>query len=321
MITVSSWDELLHFSADCVFEKSMAEELQLREGLVLTIRIRGESWGGFIDYRGANYVLELQKSFNRLYLELSGADIQEYNLSKAITVKVRVVEGSSLFEIKVGDALKYMISKLSGSQITLITVLAISCATGYFTTGKVLDYKRQMITQAQQGKIAAETIEKLTPVVNRALDIIKKTDMEKPMRVITTKLESDDSISLPDSTELSAQEAKHRYPKKQKSSREAALFDGTYRILSIDFKKAPPVFNLYKNDHEFRATAELAEQDIDKLAADLKQTLKTGKDFNVSLQLLVVYNSRRLIAASITGIGDKRDNSKDFLELVRIWEK
>ena len=321
MITVSSWNDLLKLSVDCILDKVKANELYFEEDMILTIQIRGESWDGFIDYRGANYVLELQKSFNRLYLELSESDIQVRNLSKTISVKVRVVEGSSLFEIKVSDALKYMINKLSGTQITIITALAISCATGYFTTDKVLDYKRQMITQAQQGKVAAETIEKLTPVVNRALDIIKKTDMEKPMRVVTNKLELDDRITLPDNTELTAQEAKHLYPKKQKIPKESALFDGIYRILSIDFEKTPPVFNLYKNDHTFRATAELAEQDIDRLAADLKQTLKTGKDFNVSLQLFVVYNRRRLIAASITGIGDKRDNSKDFLELVRILEK
>ena len=104
MITVNSWDELLSFGADCVLETVMAEELELREDLVLTIQIRGESWDGFIDYRGANYILELQKSFNRLYQELSETDVQLRNLSKFITVKVRVVEGSSLFEIKVSEA-------------------------------------------------------------------------------------------------------------------------------------------------------------------------------------------------------------------------
>lgn len=319
MITVNSWDELLHFGADCILEKFMAEELELREDLVLTIQIRGESWDGFIDYRGANYILELQKSFNRLYQELSEADVQLRNLSKYITVKVRVVEGSSLFEIKVSKALKQMINKLSGNQITLITVLAIFCAAGYFTMDKVLDYKRQMATQAKQGQIAIETIERLTPVLDKALDVIQKTDMEKPIRTVINRLESDDRIILPDSTELSAQEAKNRYPRKPRVPQETGIFDDAYKILSIDFEKAPPVFALYKEGLEFRAAAELSESDIDRLATDLKQALRTGDDFNVSLQLFIVYNRRGIKSASITGIGTKREDSRNIQELIRMW--
>lgn len=318
MITVNSWDELVNLSADCVLENIMAEELEFREDLLLTIQIRGESWDGFIDYRGANYILELQKSFNRLYHELSDIDVQPRNLSKYITVKVRVVEGSSFFEINVNKALKHMINKLSGNQITLIAVLAILCATGYFTIGKVLDYKRQVETQAQPGQVAVETIEKLTPVLEKALDVIQKTDMEKPMRSVINKLESDDRIFLPDSTELSAREAKNRYPRKPRISQETGIFDDTYRILSIDFEKAPPMFALYKEGLQFRATAELSESDIDNLATDLKQALRSGDDFNVSLQLFIVYNRRGIKTAAITGIGSKRDNSQNIQELIRL---
>jgi hypothetical protein len=138
--------------------------------------------------------------------------------------------------------------------------------------------------------------------------------------VLVSKLKEDDSIIFSNQEELTVSQAKNRYPKKPQIPTEHGIFDGVYKIVSIDFDSFPPVFTLELDGFQFKSKAELAEEDIDKLADNLKKCLKSGNDFEVSLQVFITYNKRNLKSASITAIGEKRQNAKNLIDLINIWE-
>lgn len=323
MVTVQSWEDLLHYGVECVFNKIRPEDVKLSENLVFTVKISGNSWDGFIDYRGANYILELQRTVNRIYQELSDADAPVKNLNKTITVKVRVVDGSSVFEINFGKAVMEMVQNLSGEQIVIIVGMVVFCAGGYWTIKEILKFKRDIAHNKtviglaeQQGKTVKQITELITPLVDRAINVVEKTDAERPSRALVSRLKQDDTITFHDDVLLTANNAKQRYPRKPPTKAESGLFDDIYKINSIDFDTTPPIFTISSDGFQFRAFAELAVKDIDLLATDLKKALETGDDFNTPLQIFIVFTKTGIKTASITGIGEKREHVKSVKELI-----
>jgi len=327
MITVKSCEHLLHYGVECALNKIRPEDIKFNEKLVLTVKISGDSWDGFIDYRGANYILELQRTVNRIYQELSGADAPVKNLNKTITVKVRVVDGSSLFEINFGKAVVEMVQNLSGRQIVIIVGMVVFCASGYWTTKEIFKFKRDMAHNKtvielaeQQGKTIKQITEQIMPLVDKALNVVKKTDTEKPSRTLVSRLEQDDTITFHDDVLLTANNAKQRYPRKPPIKTESGLFDDIYKINSIDFDTTPPIFTISSDGFQFRAFAELAVKDIDLLSTDLKKALETGNDFNTPLQIFIVFRKTGIKTASITGIGKKREHARSVKKLIHSFK-
>jgi len=308
MITVRSWDDLLKSGTDIVLNKIQAGDIELGKGLAFQIRVTGAAWNSYIDYRGASYIIELQKAVNRLYRQVTGSEIQTHILQKEITVKVRVVEGSSIFEIRLNDVLKGMLEKMSGKQIVLTAIVAMLVVFGYFTTTKVLEYQRDVAQMQLSSAIAGN----LASSLDKAIEIIGDQDLEKPTRSLISKLDRDDTITMPDKQELSADQARQRYPRKPPAKPTSDIFDEVYTIKSIDFDKIPPVFTIEKDGVTFRASAELPEKDIDELSKSLNATLKAGINFVAPLHVFIVYTKQGPKSASITGLGDKRSGSKPF---------
>lgn len=330
MITIDSWDDLVETGADIIMKKIKPDEIKIRERFVFQIRIRGDSWDGSIDYRGANFILELQKAVNRVYTELYGEEISLKSLSKLITVKVKVVEGSSLFEINIGAALSKMVGTMSSGEILLLTGMTLATVAGCYTIKKVLDYKKEKETHARQmekdEKIAdinkemvAQPIDKLTSTIDKALDVIETRDLQAPTRKLVRKLAPDDMIMLPDKKEYSAKEAKKIYPRKAKAKRLSGNFDAIYTIRNIDLYKKPPEFTIENHGLEFKAGAELANDDIEQISRNLENALKSGEDFTISLHVFILYNERKIISASIVGTGEPRPKSQDINDLIQMW--
>lgn len=318
MITVNSWEELLGLGIDCAIGDVWPHDIKT-ENLLIVVRICGKSWDGAIDYRGANYIIELQDAITRIYHELSEEDDSLRNVKKFVTVKMKVVDGSSLFEINVGEALGRMIEKLSGKQTTFIATVAILSAVGYFSQGKYLDYMREKENSAMQGQIAIEVIEKMRPLMERSAAMIETADLEKPARALVSALEPDDSITFPGEESLSAAQAKLRYPRKPISKPKTGIFDDTYTVTNIGLRNILPEFTLEKDGFQFKAEAELSSSDIDKLASQLKVSLTAGDELNVPLQIFIQYNKRGIKSASITSIGEKRDGAKGIQDLISMY--
>lgn len=303
--------------------------LELSDDLVFHIKIEGETWDGAVDYRGAKYVLALQNAVNRIYKELDPDTKSLRNLSKQVTVKVRVEDGSTELLIEMKEAIFTMISKLSGKQATLVMSLAILCATGYFTNNKILDYKKDVLILKQQELVAQEQrltateiaqqmtrmTETLSEPINRVISLVQSADLEKPSRQIVNAMEEDDRVQFPDRTELTKAQAKKRYPRKQRLTKEFCYCDDVWTITKIDVDVSPPVFTIHNNGVTLRAVVELLPHHISSLTDQLAEAINAGKEFQMPLRVFVTYTKREIKAATIQGIGEKRDEAVNIADI------
>jgi hypothetical protein len=327
MKTVNTWDELLEAGASIVLDEMKQSDLKIGKELVLTIRISGETWGEYIDYRGAQFVIDLQNAVVKMYRELEENELPLKKIKQAATVKVKVVKGSSLFEINLGKTLTAMVNNMTGDQSFIIAILAILCAAGYLTTKQILQHKQKAMESAEKKLLAEQNkelqekyIEKLSAGYDKALDIIYRRDIQAPPRKLIDKMEETDTIALPKKDPLPAQMAKELYPRKPKIRTESGIFDDSYIITQINMQKYPPEFKLAIDEYSFWANAELSNNDIENLSRSLEDSMKKKEDLEIDLQLFVVYNEREFKSATIQGTGSKRANAEDLRDKIRMWK-
>lgn len=321
MKTINSWDELLDAGVQAIIDDISPEDLTLSDDLIFRLQVKGESWDGFIDYRGAQFIIDLQKAVIETYKELNQSEISLHKLKKIVIVKMKVTEGCSLFEIKFNKIFKTMAENMSGTQITLIAGLAIVCATGYFTTGKVLQYKQQALQKAQEKEVSEMYITKVSDAMDKALDIINRKDIEAPPRKLIGKLRKEDSIRLPGTDLMRAEKAKDLYPKKPKIRTESGYFDARYVITAINMEKRPVQFKLVFDGFDFWAKAALDHKDIERISRSLETSMKENKDLEIDLHLFVLFNKREFKSATIQATGSARENSQDLKEKIELWRE
>lgn len=67
---------------------------------------------------------------------------------------------------------------MSGSQVSLILIIAILSAAGYFTTSKILDYKKQAIIASQAQENEERVMLYFSNTIDKALEIINRHGVE-----------------------------------------------------------------------------------------------------------------------------------------------
>jgi hypothetical protein len=100
------------------------------------------------------------------------------DIRKYITVRVRISKGSSFYEIYLKEALNAMVDKISGNQAVFLLALSVLTVGGYWFLGRILDYKKEIIKQAEDKKTSVQIVETLTPLIDKSLGIIQKADLE-----------------------------------------------------------------------------------------------------------------------------------------------
>lgn len=321
MKTINSWDELLDAGIQEITGKISKEEIVLGEDLTIQIRVKGESWDGYLDYRGAQFVIDLQNAVIKTYKEFVDTKITLQDLKKSVTVKVKVEEGSALFNIQMDDVLKKIMEKVTGKQIAFVATVAILSTAGYFTTSKVLDYRAKTIQTAKEQQLSQTYVTRISDTMDKALDIIQRRDLEAPTRKLVSKLDDKDEIQLPGAELMKAGNAKNLYPRKQRINKESGLFDYKYTIAAINMEKTPIEFRLKKDDLDFWASAELSPTDIKNISQSLEAAMKNKEELVMDLQLFVVYDKRKIHNASIQGTGTPRKDSQKPIALTAYWQK
>ncbi len=110
--------------------------------------------------------------------QLDESEISLRKLKKLVTVEVKVIDDSSISQIKLDEIFKTMEANMSGNQITLITGLLILCVTGYFTYSNVLEYKQK----AYEMDLTQTYITRMADTIDKALNIIEHKDVQAPPR-------------------------------------------------------------------------------------------------------------------------------------------
>ncbi len=335
-IVINSWDELIDAGFKSLLNEIELDKLVVNKDLSLKILIRGENWDDRIDYRGAQYIVDLQKAVSVIYKDLVDTRLSLPELNKLVTVKVRIEKGSQILDIIFGKAVEKLMDRLNGKDILIIAVVGILCSTGYHTAEKVISLRNQRLQQIeerrqrieekklqiQEKKLLLDYMKDINKTMDRALDLIERKDLEGPPRKLVGKLDENDSIQFPGQAAMSPEQAMQRlYPRKEPLRPESDLFDGNYIITQLNMEKMPVQFKLKKDEHEFWANAELSNADVDKIAKDLKAALQNKQELAMDLRLFIVYDKKKLKSATIQATGEPRKDSKRFIFLTSYWRK
>jgi hypothetical protein len=144
------------------------------------IRVSGENWDQYIDWRLAKLITDFQKSIN--------AVIKENNLSVSkdtkdkTTIKFKVSEGSSIIEINCGNLLKFVADTMTGGQITAVVITGILVTGGLYTL-KALNARKEKAEDEATKRELAKVIEKVA-------------GYEKPIRGLLSRMDKNDSVEF-----------------------------------------------------------------------------------------------------------------------------
>lgn len=304
---INTYEELLRFAENLIEGKSKINDAEITEGLDFEIKLKGNIWDGSIDFRIAKYILDLQKAIDTI---LKDADIPIDKNTRPI-VKFRVEKGCSLIEVKISDAVKYIMENMSGKQKTFIAIVAILSTVGYFTTSKIIDYQNKIAEQKTNQTI-------INSYDHAFQEVIKKIpDYEKPMRGLTNNLEKNDTIkSSVNGEKLTKTEIKKQYPGKSKFKAENVYIDGNYLITAIKLETG--AITIEEGTHSYDCLSSLTNQELTDLFNKVKNAYTQKKGFTLDLRISAKYfkGSNSLKNLVIYEIGSPRKGAQSISSLL-----
>lgn len=309
---INSFNELLQAGVDAIAEKIDPKDISFSDDFVIQIKIQGESWDGAIDYRGAKFIIDLQRAVIRSYNEINDTDIHPRILNDLVTVKVRVREGSSIYEILIDKFFNIVVSNMTGPEILLMFGITAACATGYLTKRLVLQHKERLAQMNHTQELA----DRLSGTIDKALDIIERKNIDAPPKKLIGRLSENDLIQLPGREPLPPDQAKELYPKKQPPRISDGFFDDNFKVLEINTEKRPILLKLDKEGYKFWAEARIEPEDVERLSDNFKTAVNNNQDLTIDLHLYISFDDKKIKDASIQEIGPPRENTKRFSDLI-----
>lgn len=314
MVKIKSFDELIDYAVKCCIENEIIEDIEFDEKLNVRIIICGESWSEYVDYRCANYIINLQNEINKIIKEyVAGGSAELKYYKKQAIVKVKVNKGSSLINVDVSESVRCIMGAMTNTQIFTLCAIALAGAIGYFSFSKWLQYREKILAKAEDEATKKELIG-LFGILNKKFD-----DLEKPIRSLIQGMEPDDKITLPGSSEpLPYYDVKHLYPRNPRTRNIEGPIDDKYLI--TDLKLETPVHvTLEKGGISFKALVALP----DNMVADFYKTLEEKHKneempFSLDLQIHASVTERKINSAIIEGIGKPREDAKDITKIIKI---
>nr|MBP8257101.1 hypothetical protein [Opitutaceae bacterium] len=281
--------------------------LEVAESLTLTIKVKGVDWDGFMDARIANYVVELQKTFERIRSEVN-PEARERQL-----VKVQLKKGSAELIAKVADVVKNLTTNMSGTQQQVTVLVAIAVGFGCYSLIKYLEHIRKMQEEANRTRLNAAALQTLSENMTYTLQTI---DPERPIRRLAKSMRSTDIIKIPsERAPLDRQEINERFPGKPRVTPVAVIIDDNYKVASIALD-TPRVLGLERANISFKAQldAELPDRDKESFVAEVKAALESGQSMKVPLRIDAKVNDTRVTEALIVGIGQQPRKGSESLD-------
>lgn len=301
MRTVNNYDELLEYAFDCLDKSKPADLLELEGDFNYTIKVSGQNWDQFIDWRLAKLITEFQNSVNRALKE-ANIDLTKDEEQKT-TVKFRVSKGSSLIEINCGDLFKVVADHMTGGELTAIAIVAI------LVTGGVMTVKRIM---AHREKAEDETTKReLAKVIEHV------ASYERPMRGLLNRMDEQDTIELsPTEQTYSKAELRKEYPEKGKYKAINVYVDGIYTIVGIKLDEGTIVVE--QGDYKLECHSSLSPEEIEEFISPVANALHNEQGFDLPLRITAEYykGSKQLKKQIIYGIGEPRVGSKKLEDLL-----
>lgn len=303
---IASIEELLQYTANLLQKtEEFKPVIFTGDDFTFTIRIEGESWDEFIDYRHAKYITAFQKTFNKAIEQLDFDSIP----AEDCIVRFQVSNGSSLINIEFGEILKELAKNMTGTQSVIAVGIVVAGIAGYLIWAKYLETKQatEALTQHEQTK--RELIQPLVSEYRENLPDYIFT--EAPSRALANTLSSDDLISVgKDSVFISKKQFKQSLSKEEKSLEFTSYCDGDYLLIKKDYSLGELIFQMSKDGLPIKIfTSILSSEDQEKLANTIAQReLTEDMPFTLSLQVNVRHTDKKIEDGYIIGLGAPRSD-------------
>lgn len=225
MNTVESYVDLVRTVAGLYNKEISVEKVNISSKFVCTVEVKGHNWDGYIDTRIANFVIELQKNFNKLYKKIYTEEALSKKINKVVKprIKIKVYEGSSLVEISTGDLLQELIKNMSGEQTLYLFIILIVSMSVVFLGNKAISSFQDVRKHAKDEETKQEIARQFGKVLQHEREI------NAPLISLAKSMLQDDRMVLK-GKEFSKDEAKKHFSVPEKSRLDTYFIDDRYEI-------------------------------------------------------------------------------------------
>lgn len=268
-----------------------------------TVKVSGDGWDGeFIDARNAAYVLDLQKSFQRIIAQTCNSYGTKYNYADNL-VKVRLKKGSCEYFVQGVELLKPYLDTMESVHLMISLISGFAVYAGYKIT-KILSESHERIVST---KNHTTDVDRLAGTVDNALKVVQ--DAVDVNRKLVGRMRDGDSVLFSNSIEYSYKEAKQAFPRRAPEKVKKDSADGNYEVMGFDLENGK--ISLLQNGNELSADLMLPTDELSKFFDIVKesQTALEKSLPSVDFRITIEYNSRGIKSALVIGIGNPRDNS------------
>ncbi len=299
-VKLKNYQELQDYIEKFLKTSEIPGKVEIDGDFKFTIRIYGESWGKYIDWRLATFITDFQKSVNKMLKE-SGL---EWEKEESTWVRFNIQEGSSILEVDWNSILELMASRMTDQQLFTISLTAIGVLGGLYSVKQLLEHLNKREDEKTKRELG-EVIKTLLP-------------NEKPIRKLVNKLDKKDSIQLPGSEEpCSKDRVKLKYPpKRHKGEKINVYLDGLYTIVGV--KLDDGVVVVEQGIHCLKCLSSLSPEEKEELLAPVPEAYDALQGYEVNLKITALYDpvKKQITKPIIYGMGKPRKGAKDINTLL-----
>lgn len=293
------------------------QPIKLTGKISLALHIEGQSWDGRLDKRTAQYVVDLQKTFEQFF--------EEYTSEEAphdLLIKVGSRQGSWESFADITQFMNILVGKMTDEQSFYLLAYAITLIGGYKIFKRFMDRKENAEIEQERNRTLQAAFQALEKRVGYAAETM--TNYERPVRSLVKTLDDNDTITIGETAErMPAYEAKTCGPKRAPRSEETLTYaDGNYTVNAKCYDEGEVVLELEQGGQTIKAYLSLFdEQDRKEFRESLNQhEQEDALPFSIDLQLNVYHTKRRLKYAVVVKEGAPREG-KNCKPLSQIIEK
>ena len=304
-VHIQSLDDLLAFSGKVLEGEAQWDEVDLETlSVVVPVIVKGDSWSGKVDVRGAVLIQDLQKAASSAYFDASGE-----RLPRAVRVKAKPSQGSNNLEVDYTEIIKTAIMNMPAEYIFAFLCFGALCATGCYW------YKRRTETKVELSRDAT---------ISKALDNMKEVsiarinegvDPSRPIRRYVKTLTKEDSISVAGSDYMPKKVILEKLDKPQRD--DVLMFthcDGMYTLGSIDITEELPVLQLVQDGAKGKAQFfnRVPPAVKERITKNVNENMDSKNKTEMLLQVDAYFTNAGLKYCVVLGIGEPRAKLKHY---------
>lgn len=284
----------------------------------LELKVQGESWHGVVDKAVAQFLLELDSTLTRKLGEL-GIDFEP---TKHGIVSLKIEEGSLEAFFKYGDKILRQFAKLKPQDKLLVSALLLGIfglPGASLIIGKITEPITQQIEATKDIELEKIRSQERARLVERLTEVNSASrELEKPVRGLVAKMESEDLISLPGRDEpLSKEAVKKTFNPVKRHKPKQYYIDHHYTVEELSTKNPNEwSLTLSYGGILFKAKLHLNESDIDQLLEDYQSAHSNGSQITPPLHVTAEINAKGVKSASVVGIGNPRAEARKLSDVL-----